>query len=336
MFRKIIHEIRKIRQQKAVILMYHQVCDRKDDPWELAVHPNHFQAHLEYLRKHFDLLSMSDLAEGIAKKKVKRAIAVTFDDGFKDNYHNAAPLLDWLEVPATFYVATTAIQDEKIYWWDALQHVVFHSEVLPRELDLKISGENVHFMFRSDQVLTPRLMNQLRAWNCRLSIPNERVSLYMLLWSRIKPLSYTQQNTVLQEIMDWAGCRDVSFRDCVPMSVREIQILSRNPLFSIGAHSVHHASLSQHNASDQAYEVEESKRQLESWLGKSVNGFAYPYGSYNAVTQQLLRKSGFRYAVSTESKPVTPEDDPFALPRMQVKNWSVYEFASKINEMIHE
>ena len=120
------------------------------------------------------------------------------------------------------------------------------------------------------------------------------------------------------------------------MSVREMQMLSENPLFTIGAHSVHHAMLSQQNAIDQAYEVRESKHQLEKWLGKPITGFAYPYGNYSSLTQTLLKEAGFRYAVSTEPKAVSTDDDLFALPRIQVKNWCVYEFASKLNEMVNE
>ena len=336
MFQDFLQRLRKIRQQKAVILMYHQVCDRKDDPWELAVHPNHFQAQLEYLKKNFDVVPMSALADGITRRRMKKSIAITFDDGFKDNYTNAAPLLDWLEIPATFYVATTAVQNRSLYWWDALQQLIFRTEVLPRHFEMMINEACVHFTFRSDHVLNKRLTNQICAWNYSLPVPNERVAFYMLLWYNIKPLSWSQQNTILNDIREWTGQKDMSFRECETMSIREMQELSQHPLFSIGAHSVHHAMLSQQNPEDQAFEVKESKRQLETWLGKPIKGFAYPYGNYNAVTQQILRDSGFSYAVSTEAKPATEDDDPYALPRIQVKNWSVYEFASKLNEMIHE
>ena len=114
-----------------------------------------------------------------------------------------------------------------------------------------------------------------------------------------------------------------------------LQRKPQNALFSIGAHSMHHSMLAEQNVNDQAFEVRESKRQIETWLGKPVKGFAYPYGNYNAVTQTLLREAGFEYAVSTEQKLVTAKDDRFALPRIQIKNWCVYEFASKMNEMVN-
>lgn len=336
MFQEILDRIRKIRQRKAVILMYHQVSHRSCDPWELAVHPHHFYDQLDYLKKNFHVVSVSDLANGMAAHKSKKTVAITFDDGFKDNYTNAAPLLDWHELPATFYVATTAVQQEYVYWWDALQDIVFHSDALPERFTMQIADERVEFIFRSDRILNSRLMNQMRSWNYNLPIPNERVALYMLLWHHLKPLAYPHQNAILSQIREWSGQRNIRSGEGATMTVREMQILSGNPLFSIGAHTVHHAMLSQQTPDDQAFEVRESKQQIEKWLGKPVNGFAYPYGNFSSVTQEVLRETGFRYAVSTESKPVTAEDDPFALPRIQVKNWCVYEFASKLNEIVNE
>ena len=336
MFDKILYKLKAIAQPKAVILMYHQVCDRKDDPWELAVHPDHFHAQLDYLKKNFNVVPISELAEAIGRHKVRKTVAITFDDGFKDNYTNAAPLLDWHQLPATFYVATTAMKQGYVYWWDDLQDIIFHSEILPLRFEMLINGASVQFTFKSDHRLNSKLVNQIRAWNYHLPIPNERIALYMLLWHQMKPLTYGQQNRVLAAIREWAGHKEFSSPQCVTMSIREMQMLNENPLFNIGAHSVHHAMLSQQSAADQAYEVKESKMQIEKWLGKPVNGFAYPYGNYNSVTQTLLKEAGFSYAVCTESKAVTADDDPFALPRLQVKNWCVYEFASKLNEMVNE
>ena len=336
MFDKILYKLKAITQPKAAILMYHQVCDRKDDPWELAVHPDNFQAQLDYLKNNFNVVPISRLAEGISKHKIKKTVAITFDDAFKDNYTTAAPLLDWHQLPATFYVATNAMKPEYVYWWDDLQDIIFHSEILPVQFEMLINGEPVRFSFKSDHKLNSKLVNQIRAWNYNLPIANERIALYMLLWHQIKPLTYVEQSRVIAQIREWADHRQFSSPRCVTMSIREMQMLNENPLFTIGAHSVHHAMLSQQNPAEQAYEVKESKTQIEKWLGKPVNGFAYPYGNYNSVTQTLLKDAGFSYAVSTEPRAVTADDNPFALPRIQVKNWCVYEFASKLNEMVNE
>lgn len=337
MFHQILHKIKKIRQQKAVILMYHQVCERGNDPWELAVHPDHFYDQLEYLKKNFNVIPVEELAGGIAENKIPdHAVALTFDDGFKDNYTTAAPLLDWYELPATFYVSTRHLADEQTYWWDALEDVLFHTEVLPVSFEMMINGERVTFDLGANYVLQKKASHQIRAWNYHLPIANERIALYMILWSRLKTLSYEEQCGTVARIREWAGVQAGASGHGAPMSVREIQMLSENPLFSVGAHTVHHSMLAHRNAGEQEFEVRESKRQIEQWLRKPVTGFSYPYGNFNGTTREILRNTGFRYAVSTESKIATREADVFALPRIQVKNWSVYEFALNLNEMVYE
>lgn len=335
MFRQLIDRFRKLREDRVVILMYHQVCNRRCDPWELAVHPNHFYDQMQYLKENFDVVPISALAEEGRARKSNRTVAITFDDGFKDNYTNAAPVLDWHGLPATFFVATTAAQQRHSYWWDSLQEVIFHADVLPRELEMTIGTEVLQFAFQTDHLLTSTLRNQIRSWNYNQAIPNERIALYMLLWHHMKRLPHAAQVNTMAKIQRWSGVAQVFAGESATMSVREIQILGDNPLFSIGAHTVNHAMLSTQDAEAQAYEVKESKRQLEKWLAKPVDGFAYPYGNFNALTQQLLKETGFAYAVSTECRPVTAGDDPFALPRIQVKNWCVYEFATKLNEMVN-
>lgn len=336
MLKRIFNSINRLRQPRAAILMYHQVCERKNDPWQLAVHPNHFHQQLDYLKKNFRVVSISDLNTSIAKRTLKpKTIAITFDDGFLDNYTNAAPLLDWHELPATFYVATTAIKEQKTYWWDQLQEILFETEVLPETFEMNVNGQPIQFDLRPDRVLTRRVVNQIRIWNYSLPVANQRIGLFLLLWQRIKPLRHELQNKIIQEIRHWASVKEEGANEGRAMTVYEMQMLSQNPLFSIGAHSVHHAMLAEQDTTDQAFEVTESKRQIERWLDKPVKGFAYPYGNYNAVTQTLLKEAGFEYAVSTESKLVTEQDDRYALPRVQVKNWCVYEFASRINGMVH-
>src|SRR5690606_17833485 len=108
----------------------------------------------------------------------------------------------------------------------------------------------------------------------------------------------------------------------------------QNPLFSIGAHTVHHAMLGESTPAHQAFEIYASKHMLEQWLGRPVTAFAYPYGNFTPVTRDLIREAGYAHAVSTEARAVSATDDRFSLPRMQVKNWCVHEFASRLNELM--
>jgi hypothetical protein len=232
-------------------------------------------------------------------------------------------------------MATDAMQNGKLYWWDELEILILQTPQLPRNLDLEINGGPFEFTFFTDDTLTQYLIRDINSWNASKAPTNERLSLFLQLWQTLQPLTYAQQMQVLGKIRQWAGVNEIESAHTQVMCVQELNDLSANSLFSIGAHTVHHAMLGQQEVEDQAFEVQESKKVIEGWLGKKVTGFAYPYGNYNSTTKLLLRDAGFRYAVSTESRGLTDRDDLFEMPRMQVKNWDAHELSTKINELMN-
>jgi peptidoglycan/xylan/chitin deacetylase (PgdA/CDA1 family) len=318
----------------ALILMYHQVCEKKSDPWDMAVHPENFASQLYYLRKNFHVVSIDELSNCIMRKKLsKKLIAITFDDGFEDSYTNAAPMLEWLKLPATFYIPTHAIASRQQFWWEELQTIVLQSEELPKKVALCVGGHEFQFRFNSDNILRGKLTREIKNWRANMPIPNERIRLYYDLWQYLQPLPYTQQQQALAEIKNWSLLIRPTKNDNGVMSLQQVRKLSENALFRIGAHTVTHARLGSQAVADQAFEIEESKKVLEGWINKPVTGFAYPYGNYNVETKKLLHEKGFKYAVSTEGRRVKYTDDRYALPRIHVKNWKVDEFDKTIREL---
>jgi peptidoglycan/xylan/chitin deacetylase (PgdA/CDA1 family) len=318
---------------QALILMYHQVCEKRSDPWDLAVHPENFAAQLYYLRKHFNVVSTEELSDAVRRKKIKKnLLAITFDDGFADNYTHAAPTLEWVKLPATFYIPTNAVNTREQFWWEDLQTIVLQSEELPQKVALRLDGTDFQFQFQRDNVLKGKLTQEIKYWRATMPIPNERIQLYYDLWKVIQPLPYTLQCKAISEMKNWSVMRSVPKENKV-MTLKEIQSLSDNSLFTIGAHTVTHARLGSQNITDQAYEIKESKKVLERWIGKPIKGFAYPYGNYTGETKKILNEAGYDYAVSTEARLVKDSDDRFELPRIQVKNWNVNELASAIRQL---
>jgi peptidoglycan/xylan/chitin deacetylase (PgdA/CDA1 family) len=335
MLRQLWRSIMSGGSNRALILMYHQVCEKKSDPWDLAVHPENFAAQLYYLKKHYNVVPVDELSEAVRRKKLsKKLLAISFDDGFADNYANAAPMLEWLKLPATFYIPTNAINTHEQFWWEELQSVVLQSEELPRKVALNVDGRNFHFQFTSDHLLRGKLTQEIKYWRANMPIPNERVRLYYDLWQYLQPLPYTLQSKAISEIRNWSVLRPSKNENAL-MSLKEIQSLSNNPLFSIGAHTVTHARLASQPVADQAFEIKESKRILERWIQKPVTGFAYPYGNYNHETKKILHDSGFAYAVSTEPRYVRAVEDRYELPRIHVKNWKVDDLNKALNQLIY-
>jgi peptidoglycan/xylan/chitin deacetylase (PgdA/CDA1 family) len=333
--RTIKDTIKNILSPKAVVLMYHQVCKRESDPWQLAVSPENFDQQVEHLKQNFDVLPLDELVNAVRLKKLRhKTIAITLDDATIDNYFNARPRLKANDLPATFYSTTYAAQNPHSFWWEELETVILHSQSLPRELQLSIGGQNFSFRFEKDTVLTEPLKNEIRIWNADMTPCNERLQLFMMLWKACQPLNFREQKKLIEELKKWSGVGTSTLNSSNVMTVDQLCDLSRDPLFEVGAHTVHHAMLSRQEVEAQAYEIRESKVMLENWLNRSITGFAYPYGNYDSTTKILLRDAGFRYAVSTFNSPVTESSDLYELPRVQVKNWNGKEFESQLQKML--
>lgn len=279
---------------------------------------------------------MEELVASLKTGTLKsNSVAITFDDGFVDNYLNAAPLLEWYQTPATFYLTTNPLKDQKLYWWDELQSIIFFTERLPKVLRINFGKTPYHFEFKRDQVINPRNSQENVRWLYGQPAPNERVSLFTQLWKLIQPLQHLDQYTAMRELRAWAGVLYMPMGNGAPMKVYHMQKLCKNSLFSLGAHTVNHAMLGSQTELVQAYEIRESKSEIENLSGKKVKAFAYPYGNYTSATQELLKKNGYDHAVSADQRAVTSRSDIFALPRMQVLNWKPEELRYRMNLLLN-
>jgi peptidoglycan/xylan/chitin deacetylase (PgdA/CDA1 family) len=334
MISKIWQRVKSIYENRAIAVMYHQVCEKKIDPWELAVHPENFEKQVTHMKKNFNVVSADELAHCISRGKLGRnMLVITFDDGFADNYINAVPVLEHYQVPAIFFFTTNPLQTSARYWWDELQYILFESEDLPRLLQIQVGNETIAWTFNSDQRLTPEMTVQIQSWRYGKPVSNERIGLFLKLWEQIKPLSVDDQRTVLQTLVVWSGCSLPYPEYDKVMNLEQANAVARSSLFSIGAHTVSHILMGAHNEPVQRYEIFESKRFLEKMINKAVYGFAYPYGNFNALSQSLLKEAGFRYGFSTTQAMVDPRSDLFALPRIQAKNLDVRNFASSLRQL---
>lgn len=334
MLRKIIQRWKRWRENRAVILMFHQVCDRDIDPWELAVSPARFEEQLRALKNEFEVCSMDDLLSALPKEQSKRKmVAITFDDGFQDNYMYAAPLLEWYKLPATFYIASGVLKPKSRFWWEELQAYILQSKHLPARMSLDSGVEIIDFRFRRSNILTPVMKSEIARWRWGNPVRNERVKLFLHLWQKLRPLPLAQQRYVLDEIKMCAGVLSEAHHPALVDS-RQIKNIADNPLFEIGAHTVNHVMLPSQTPSCQRNEIEQSKSDLEQIIGKRVSGFAYPYGNHDGVTRALLSQCGFRYGVTTDGMYARSHSDPYALPRIQVKNWSPSELTFRVNELL--
>ena len=103
----------------AVVVAFHRVHDGTDPSDSLTVGVRTFERYCRYFQRRFRVVPLRDLVEKLeAGRPVGRELAITFDDGYRDNFENAAPILERLSLPATFFLVTEWMGTGVVPFWD--------------------------------------------------------------------------------------------------------------------------------------------------------------------------------------------------------------------------
>ena len=320
---------------KAAILLYHRVAELPSDPQLLCVTPQHFAEHLEVLCRFGRPMRLQDLSQGVRTSDLPRqGVAVTFDDGYADNLHNAKPLLERHDAPATMFVTTGYINHEREFYWDELERLLLQPGLLPESLELVVNGKGYQWELDGAARYTEDEYRQHRHWSVlERNEPGPRHRLYRSLCRMLRPLPEAGRRKVLDDLMTWAGAQPMARSSHRTLSIGELSRLSEGGLVEVGAHTKTHPVLSALTPREQRAEIRESKTWLEGVLGHPVTSFSYPYGSindYTAETVGFVREAGFTGACSNFSGVVRRGGDRFQLPRMLVRDWDGDEFARRL------
>ena len=183
------------------------------------------------------------------------AIAVTFDDGYKDNLTYALPILKKYNIPATIYITTRLPEGDCRMWWYELEELCYsHNSIV-----FTIKGKSYNFKIQ-DRTQKTRCFRKIHNLIQSLS-ENEQKLLMGFIRQGKKPKNYKKY------CLTWG----------------EIQQLDREPLITIGAHTHSHANMKQLTIEEMEKEILTSKLLLEEKIGHTIDHFAYPYGTSNEV-----------------------------------------------------
>ena len=107
----------------AVIVAFHRIQDT-DDSDSLSIDAATFERHCRFYRRHFRVVTLREIVDRITLGlPLDRHLAITFDDGYRDNFENARPVLEKLSLPATFFVVTEWMGTSVVPWWDEVRGV---------------------------------------------------------------------------------------------------------------------------------------------------------------------------------------------------------------------
>ncbi|MUL38741.1 polysaccharide deacetylase [Gloeocapsopsis sp. AAB1 = 1H9] len=335
--RQIARRLRNRFEPGGLILLYHRVAEVDSDPWSLCVTPQHFAEHLDVLRKHGCPMQLQQLIQGLQDGKLaNRSVSITFDDGYADNLHNAKPLLDRYNIPATVFLTSGYIGHEREFWWDELERLLLQPGTLPETLRLSINSKTYQWELGEAADYTEDAYQHHCYWQFEHEdTPSQRHALYRSLYQLLCSLRAGDRQKVLDELLVWSSAEPANRPTHRCLSLAEAIALEQGGLIEVGSHTVTHPLLSTLPLSLQQDEIEQSKARLEEIVGHAVSSFAYPHGNYTAETATLVRQAGFACACSTAADTVWQHTDCFQLPRVVVEDWDGEEFARRLKEWFH-
>jgi peptidoglycan/xylan/chitin deacetylase (PgdA/CDA1 family) len=285
---------RSLGRTRLLILGWHNVEPSWCFPAEAERGPRGLERQFRILRS---VANVVDLPEALAAlgeggRLPSRSVAITFDDGYRDNLDRAAPMLERLGLPATFFLAPALLSGEISPWWERLGWAVANTTrtTVPfgdDDLDLTAPRATASYGVMCESV-------KRRTQAQRLRRVDELVDL-------LEPRGHYDDSTLM---LDWDGARALARKG-----------------FTIGSHSLDHAILCNEEPEEQYRNLASSRIRLQDELDVGVDLLAYPNGTqrdFDDVTIAAAAAAGFRSAITTIDGWNHRETPPYELRRFVV------------------
>ncbi|BCS54957.1 polysaccharide deacetylase family protein [Geobacter sp. SVR] len=285
---------------KAFILMYHRIVPMSErlpphvQPG-MVVSATTFEKHVSFLRGRFKIVFLDELMAKVRKgESIGRCCALTFDDGWRDNYSEAFPILKKYAVPATIFLATGYVGTRKTFWTD--------------EVSSCIDRLNIGAMA---EVQAP---DSVRRFSGELEGLQKKAELFREeLIELLKKKSPHDREEILAHLL---GDLSVATTERLMLNWEEAGEMAESGLVRFGAHTVHHELLDQLPLQRVREEVQFSRMEIENRLRQKVTTFAYPNGNCSESVRQIVKEYGFDAAVTTRRGYLESGISPLDAPRI--------------------
>jgi len=302
------------RPPRLSVLAYHRVLPERDPLLSDVPSAAEFEHRMRWINANFDVLALGEAVHALREDHLpRRALSITFDDGYADNYRVVLPILRRLGMRATFFVATGFL-DGGCMFNDVVVEAVRGAGVT--ELDLA----------------------DLQLGRHALDSAEQRVCAIERILAHLRYFEPVRRRRAAFEIARRAGTRAPTD---LMMSSEDVRALHAAGM-EVGAHTVNHPILAEIPLAQARHEMEASRVRLEQITGAPVRLFAYPNGSpgrdYHAEHAALARELGFDAAVSAAWGAARAGDDLYQIPRFTPWDRADWRFGLRMacNLMRHD
>ena len=310
-----LHLVSELFSPTALILCYHSVSDQRMEQSaviapEITVDASRFEQQINILRKEYLPITLDNLADSLkhGTKLPRRGVIVTFDDGFADNYHIAAPIMEKYDIRGAIYLAVDAVRRQELPWYCRLHYLLY--QAVENEL-----------LFTDPE--------SGRGWHCvQTDARNDAERFYA---QSCVVLDGEQQRQRIEQIESYFGYKlDLSKPSPGMMSFEQAKELRRRGHI-IGSHTLSHGTAGLLTAEQLHREIGGTHQILEQELGGPIQHFSYPHPyqinpQWSEDSLNETQRLGYKTAVLTRQGLVHQTENLLLLPRLYVGNDSAEQF----------
>ena len=291
-----------------LVLTYHRILPQDDkrtllEEPGMTVTPETFRQHINLLKHYFNIIKLSDWIQLKldGKELPPKACAITFDDGWVDNFEFAFPILRELNVPATIFLVSDMIGAIEVFW--------------PERLTRLITTISSHYSQYWLHPVLDWLQNNPNNYRFSRTLPTrEELSALITNVKIYSDQEIQERLTHIENVLQLAtGNHSPSL-----LSWRQVTEMVDSDLVEIGSHTCHHFRLNEQTPNDiLRKEIINSKEVIEKHIGQEVKTFCFPNGDYCPEALALV-KQNYAGAVTTNSGWNTINTDCHLLNRIGI------------------
>ncbi|MHB8626585.1 MAG: polysaccharide deacetylase family protein [Aggregatilineales bacterium] len=298
---------------RLTVLSYHRIIDWDTPDFELyrpnvSASPDMFDRQMAYVSKHFNVIDLACLEAFLLNgiPLPKRSLLITFDDGYRDNYTYAYPIMRRYQLTGVIFLIADKMTNPTAPWWDVCGYMFKRTK--KTRAALPVVGDS--------DLSKPKLNETARESFMRA----------------IKKLPESQKQAAMLELSNALDVPEPKLDEPLFVSWDEVRSLVENGI-ACQSHTVTHPIMTRIDPAEQKRQLAESRAVIEKETGQRVIAFAYPNGTpddYDVTTRQALHETGYRIAFTLSPGPMraaTANANPLEIRRVFLSYKDTFEVA---------
>lgn len=288
------------------IITYHRILpesiiDQVYSSPDIIVSLESFEKQMEFIAETCNPISLKNYIISVKNRLIlpERTIIITFDDGWKDNFTYAFPILKRLNIPATIFLTTGYIGQKRVFWQEQIRYLL---NIIKYSKQTLSKWEN--YLIKLNDYL-PEL-SKILSTNIT---DNENVI------AMLKSIDQKLRNNFINEIITILNHPQIPYNMHDFLDWNDVLIMKKHGI-EFGSHTVNHLLLDKIDQDTLWDELKKSKEQIETEIGEKISAIAYPNGNFNNDVIEAAQKTGYSYAVTTIEGHNTNHSDPMRLRRI--------------------